>query len=892
MHRSLALLLAGWLVAVSAAASALEPGRLEPNTWVALQDPGNGHWGNPVVWCPTRRRLLHYTGYDTKAFDADRGAWTPDYPWPGDEGFEVASIHHHRRGVGDKGSGVMTPSGVPCPALTVNGLTWDSKRNELVLVMHGLMAAYDPETRKWRDMKPETELYGARAAGPPGVYAPSICYDPVGDQIVMFPHWGGHNTDLRAATGEISGHYGTFLYSFQENLWRRPTHDPGPPETARARKELVGLMGRLSTTLDQLHALRRHAQKGDLTAAAEALGAVVAAIGKLRVPGAARGDLTAAAGLLEEAREGAAAGDAAEALGRGGRAFWLLRRVRESRVRVEPPPRCGTPLVYHPKQEVIMMFGGQTGLLRTDLGETGHFGGTPGSLNDTWIYDCRARRWRQLDSTTRPPETLWPKMIYDPASKKMVLVTIDSGWGGRDPEATLWTLDVAAGVWADCGTQPLPGPVGFDGWYGWGNQQVELGYDPQRELLLLVTAPGSRRDRTAVNYALRLDVGKLPAKPAPAWKPAPPLEPHEIPPDDPAWLAKLRSLPANTWVEANPKGRKVDRRDWGTAACDPVRGDVYYFGGGHATYQGRDVAIYAVGANRWCHAAGGHNDHVPAVGWGGIGIDYWGAPNASHQRNSYLAVDGRMYVSLGTSNRRWQEAAGKGPGPRYAWFYDVDRGGVWRQVAIEHAERTPPTAGFYGNPHLAGPDGKAMGFGGALHPYDGRFFAGEAYFSVLDIGADTLRLKKIPPPMPDPVLECRPFCYLPDRRKVVFFEAGSKRQGPQRLWTYDFAANCFAELDAKSHPPGDPLTVLYLEGQDAVLALMKTPGQDRPEPWVYSLQHNGWAVLPVRSEDGPHFQRPYAQTVYSARHGVLVNLPGTEVMRPDVSKAVFGSPLD
>jgi len=861
MYRIHILLTAGWLAAVSATASAFDAEKLEANTWAALENPGNGPWGNPVVWCPAHQQLLHYTGYEVKAFDAQNGKWIADYAWPGEEGFEVASIHHHRRGVSYKGTGTMTPSGLPCPALTVNGLTWDAKRNQLILVMHGLMAAYDPQTRKWRDMEPETEIYGRRTPGPPGVYAPGICYDPLNDEIVMFPHWGGHDVDLREATGEISGHCGTFLYSFEENLWKRPEHDLGPPELVQARKSLIELMGKLSKTLDDLHALRRRPSSGDLAAAAGVLGAVGDAAGKLRAPDAAQADVADAAGLLGEARESASAGDAAGALNRGGRAFWLLRRVRDSNLQVEPPPRCGTPLVYDPGRRVIVMFGGQTGLLRTDLDEPGPHGGAPGSLNDTWVYDCRTRRWRQLQSAARPPQTLWPKMVHDPPSGKMVLVTVDSGWGGEDAEATLWTLDLTEGEWSDCGTQALPGPVGFDGWYGWGNQQVELGYDPERKLLLLVTAPGSRKDRTAASYALRLDVDELACEPAPEWEPAPPLKPQEIPPDDPVWVAKLKSLPANTWIATDPKGRKASRRDWGTAACDPVRGDVYYFGGGHSTYQGRNVAIYAVGANRWCHAAGGHNDHVPAVGWGGIGIDFWGAPNASHQRNSYLAVDGRMYVELGTVNRRWQEKAGTRPGPRYAWFYDVDRGGVWRQVEIAGVERTPPTAGFYGNPHQATADGRAMGFGGAFHPYDGRFFAGEAYFSVLDVYANTLRLKRIPPPMPDPVLECRPFCCLSDREKVLFFEAGSKRDGPQRLWTYDFAANRFSELDAKNNPPGDPLTVLYLESQDAVFALMKPAGQDRPQQWVYSLRHNQWALLPVESDAEPHFQRPDAQTL-------------------------------
>ena len=149
--------------------------------------------------------------------------------------------------------------------------------------------------------------------------------------------------------------------------------------------------------------------------------------------------------------------------------------------------------------------------------------------------------------------------------------------------------------------------------------------------------------------------------------------------------------------------------------------------------------------------------------------------------------------------------------------------------------------------------------------------------------------------MPDPVLECRPFCYLGDKKEVVFFEGGSKRTTPPRLWTYDFAVNRFTQLSAKNTPTGDPLTVLYLEGQDAVFALMgtasdntaseNTESENKVQPWVYSFSRNTWARLPTRRKSNLVFQRPYAQTVYSAKYGVLVNLPNIEVMRPDISKA-------
>lgn len=43
---------------------------------------------------------------------------------------------------------------------------------------------------------------------------------------------------------------------------------------------------------------------------------------------------------------------------------------------------------------------------------------------------------------------------------------------------------------------------------------------------------------------MRLDVAKMTPQPVEGWKEPPPIRPHVIPPDDPAWVAKLKALPA------------------------------------------------------------------------------------------------------------------------------------------------------------------------------------------------------------------------------------------------------------------------------------------------------------------------------------------------------------
>jgi hypothetical protein len=400
-----------------------------------------------------------------------------------------------------------------------------------------------------------------------------------------------------------------------------------------------------------------------------------------------------------------------------------------------------------------------------------------------------------------------------------------------------------------------------------------------------------RKDKEVTQHTvvLRLDVAKLPSEPAPEWKPQPPIVPQKVPPDDPKWAAKLKSLPANRWVRAKPP-RDARPRDWGNLACDPVRGWVFFFGGGHSTYQVNDVAVYAVGANRWVHAAGDHNDFVPPVGWGGVAMGFRGGRHAHHQRNQYVAIDGRMYVSTGGVEkmaRHGRLEAGRRPGPRYAWFYDVDRGGVWRQQRIARVARGKGADGVWGAVHVADPAGTILGVVGNREQYYGKTFP-ELFVSLYDTYANTLDVRNVPPPYPQRWPECRPFCMLPPKAEVFFYEY-NRHTKRQVTWVYEVKANRFCDLKPKRQPtPGEPLTVEYIDGQDAVLAIIQNRPRKKQEQWVYSLKRNTWAELPVESDGRVGFTGPYGQMVYVAKYGVLVNTGsanhGTSVMRPDASR--------
>lgn len=864
------------------------------NGWVKLE----GKTVSPYVYSqplyvPCRKQVLHWgavTGSDApandvRALDVLRGAWVSDSSSTDPK--ELARARAAGLGVTSSGRGGMLADGSPAPSMIINGVCYDSKRNRLIYVMKGLTAAYDPVAKKWQDLKaeveltghladwpdlpyaryerglrPEKEYRGERIPGAPPVYGAGVCYDPVNDEVVLFPHWGGQNTDLRAATGRVSAHTGTWVYSCKENFWRRASPSLGSPERRKARRFVIETLARVSQALDATWQLRRQPDREQQAEQKKAVRTLFeeAQNAAETLPVAARKPFADTLVVLKATTVAAEAGKLVEVMRSGAEALRMLEGILDGPLRVEPPPRCATPLVYDPRNRVIVLFGGHGGPVRTDLGAKDHPTDSIG-LNDTWLYDGTRKQWREVPCQNRPPVQREPLLVYDEKSGLVLLVTRGLD-GMKNPVATLWSFDVARGEWSKRHEAAWKGDV---------RGGAGLALDANARALVLTQG--------AETSLFRLDLDVLPATPAPAWTPPPASRSPVVPADEASWIARLNDLPPNRWVHPQPP-REAEDRGWGTLAYDAERGLVVYFGGGHSTYQVNDVALYAPGANRWIHGIGEHNDYVPPVHWDGITMGYRGGPPAGHQRNSYVAFDGRVYLTNAFHSRRWDAEVAKESGTRVVWFYDLDRD-AWRQQPIAEVDLGKDVPGSYGRAHLIDPAGKVLGFAGHLEPYDGRFFRDEAYFSSYDIHTNRLSVRKIPSPTPGWVGECRPFCLLPDRGQVFFYEYRSG--GGHATWVYDIKENRFTDLKPRRQPPADPRTVEYLPDQGAVFAVI-----GKGEPWVYSFQHNTWAPLPL-DRDGPvDFASPYAQVVYATKHRVLVNTGsasrGTAVLRPDLSK--------
>jgi hypothetical protein len=323
-------------------------------------------------------------------------------------------------------------------------------------------------------------------------------------------------------------------------------------------------------------------------------------------------------------------------------------------------------------------------------------------------------------------------------------------------------------------------------------------------------------------------------------------------------------------VSARPP-RECGRRDWGNVACDPVRGHVYYFGGGHSTHQVNDVAIYVVGANRWSFSAGDHNDLLPPTHWGGYAMGYRGGEWAHHQRNNYVAVDGRMFIGS--------------EGLDLAWFYDLDRGGVWRMRKPGKRSKDKAAVSECAA-HVVSPDGRVLGLlGQNMVSRMSGTNSGKSGLSSYNIYDNTLEIHDAPPPFPSHLYEHRPLCFVPDRNQIFFYEhAGGKRFARQRTWVYDIRTNRWKDLKPKNMPfanAGDTLLAEYIDGQDAVLCLIQNRKmKERVEYWAYSLARNAWSCM---TEKGANVGDPYGQAAYVAKYRVMVAVPKhTRVMRVDV----------
>ena len=205
----------------------------------------------------------------------------------------------------------------------------------------------------------------------------------------------------------------------------------------------------------------------------------------------------------------------------------------------EPPPRALSPIAYDPKSKLFVIFGGD----HLDY-----------LTNDTWVFDPARKVWRQRHPKAVPPPRANHQLTVDDGKVKLSggYTYYDDIWycGGQytDLADGDWTYDVAADAWT--------GAAGRQGIASDGRVYRQKEFHPDFFL------QGER-------------------------------------PDAAAFAARLKELPANTWVLTKPPQLPKMNRDWGTAVIDPDHDVLLRWSGGHSAHGGTDVLMFHFATNRW-----------------------------------------------------------------------------------------------------------------------------------------------------------------------------------------------------------------------------------------------------------------------------------------------------
>jgi N-acetylneuraminic acid mutarotase len=97
-----------------------------------------------------------------------------------------------------------------------------------------------------------------------------------------------------------------------------------------------------------------------------------------------------------------------------------------------PTPRHSAVMVYDPIDDVIILFGGNTGVT---------------IVRDTWVFNCSSQVWTEMTPAISPSGRMSHAMTYDAANERAIVF---SGYGAGGPTVNdTWAYDYSTNTWEE-----------------------------------------------------------------------------------------------------------------------------------------------------------------------------------------------------------------------------------------------------------------------------------------------------------------------------------------------------------------------------------------------------------------------------------------------------------
>ncbi len=844
MSRGIAVQLGCWVLLAGAAARAGETdtsavkvdlARLSANRWTRLDSAKVGKRGNPPLFYDASGKRFTIAGgnvgwrgypkphpYDVLALDPATARWENRLPNGKNWGPKIGDC----KAPGWKSEHWMLTDreGNTRPSLvTYRGnylymqYAYDGDTKKCYFYNRGSTYSYDPAARVWKDLKPAS--HPGKALGGMLLWG-SMCYDPVNRKVLLFG--GGNLLSERGGPG-------TWTYDPASNVWEQVKFESKALEKPGA--EAAKLAGRAKKLVELLRARYYRAElaghkKAKLNETAGKLADAVAKIEKDL--GAAKGNADAHEkkqidwALADLARSRSALGKVKGAAGGSFAASTLAdadaaRRALAAAagaLALQPPPRALSRMVYDAAAKKIVLFGGD----RLDL-----------LYADTWIFDCKARRWKEQRPKLSPSPRAGHALAYLPKSKRVLLFggyhyTSTRDYCGsqyRNHPFQMWVYQTTRNEW-----KLLP--------HAGGAKEVPSGGKAGRvfptvadeeDLVMALELPG-HYDCQPLTWVCRVDASRAGAAsggvaPGTVTRRKGPYTPElydSAPKPDPAAAeARLKALPANKWVGITPPKKPWLDRCWGTICYSPDHDVIMHWSGGHSSHCGTEVVRYHPGLNRWSLAT--HSEQPVGFVYGNDGTpgqySFAGRP----------WMTGHTYSSYGYDPvLKRMVKAGKRD---HTYFYDPATG-EWDG----HRKGNPFIGSFYTATVVTTPKG-AVVWAAQLRD---RVKSG---LWLMDKGSRTWKALPLKGTLPRISPDRHGACYDSKRDRILFFSSFAKGN----VTAYEFKTGEAKALSpaGKEKATASSREAIYIEHCDMVLigAHVKGPGGAMLMP-VYDCAGNAW----------------------------------------------------